>query len=122
MPEFPLIYLERIDLLVADFRHSPKNRIGEVIKVILLRRIESFPEMGAQIRNAPFHMALLDCFREKLEPLNVEMPYLIAIASWLQGLNTSLGTGFENISHILGINATFWLVTNSEMWLIKETI
>lgn len=78
-----------------------KNRISEVIKDILLRRIESFPELGAQIRNAPFHDAILDCFKERLGHLKVEMPYLIAIASWLHGLNTSLGSGFESISHIL---------------------
>lgn len=78
-----------------------QNRISEVVKDILLRRIENFPELGAQIRNAPFHSAFLECFRERLRPLNIEVPYLIAIASWLHGLNTSLGTGFENISHIL---------------------
>lgn len=78
-----------------------QNRISEVVKDILLRRIENFPELGAQIRNAPFHRAFLEYFRERLEPLNIEMPYLIALASWLHGLNTSLGTGFENISHIL---------------------
>ncbi len=78
-----------------------KNKIREVIKDILLRRIENFPELGAQIRNAPFHSAILECFRERLGHLNVEIPYLIAIASWLHGLNTSLGSGFENISHIL---------------------
>jgi hypothetical protein len=78
-----------------------KNRISEVIKEILLRRIESFPELGAEIRNAPFHDAILECFKERLGRLNVEMPYLVAIASWLHGLNTTLGSGFENISHIL---------------------
>lgn len=78
-----------------------QNRISEVVKDILLRRIENFPELGAQIRNAPFRSAFLECFRERLRPLNIEMPYLIAIASWLHGLNTSLETGFENISHIL---------------------
>lgn len=77
------------------------NRISEIIKEILSRRIENFPDIGAQIRNAPFHSAILECFKEKLEPLHVEMPYLVAIASWLHGLNTSLGTGFENISHVL---------------------
>ncbi|MBI4217783.1 MAG: TdeIII family type II restriction endonuclease, partial [Elusimicrobia bacterium] len=78
-----------------------QNRISEVIKDILLSRIENFPEIGAEIRNAPFHSALMECFRNRLKPLNIEIPYLIAIASWLHGLNTSLGTGFENISHIL---------------------
>jgi len=78
-----------------------KNRISEVVKDILLRRIENFPEVGAEIRNAPFHSAFLECFNDRLGSLNIETPYLVAIASWLHGLNTSLGTGFENISHIL---------------------
>lgn len=78
-----------------------KNRISEVVKDILLRRIENFPEIGAEIRNAPFHTAFLECFNNRLGSLNIETPYLVAIASWLHGLNTSLGTGFENISHIL---------------------
>ena len=59
--------------------------------------------MGAQYVTLPFHSAFRECFRERLRPLNIEMPYLIAIASWLHGLNTSLGTGFENISHILSV-------------------
>lgn len=78
-----------------------EDRISEVVKEILLRRIENFPEVGAQIRNAPFHSAFLRCFNDRLRPLRIEVPYLIAIASWLHGLNTSLGTGFESISHIL---------------------
>lgn len=78
-----------------------KNRINEVVKDILLRRIENFPEIGAEIRNAPFHSAFLECFSDRLGSLNIEIPYLVAIASWLHGLNTSLGSGFENISHIL---------------------
>ncbi|OGQ48661.1 MAG: hypothetical protein A3I09_02225 [Deltaproteobacteria bacterium RIFCSPLOWO2_02_FULL_47_10] len=78
-----------------------RNRISEIIKDILLRRIDNFPELDAQIRNAPFHSAILECFKEKLGSLNIETPHLIAIASWLHGLNTSLGSGFENISHIL---------------------
>lgn len=84
-----------------ELTQDQQNRISEVIKEILLRRIENFPELGAQIRNAPFHAALLECFNDRLGSLNIEIPYLIAIASWLHGLNTSLGTGFENISHIL---------------------
>lgn len=78
-----------------------QNKISEVVKSILLRRIDNFPESGAEIRNAPFHKAFLECFKDRLEPLNIEIPYLLAISSWLHGLNTSLGTGFENISYIL---------------------
>src|SRR4030042_4238780 len=78
-----------------------QNRIREIVKEILLRRIDNFPELGAQVRNAPFHSVFLECFADRLGSLNIEIPYLIAIASWLHGLNTSLGTGFESISHIL---------------------
>lgn len=78
-----------------------KNRISEVVKDILLRRIDNFPKFDALIRNAPFHTALLKCFKDRFKSLNIKTPYLVAIASWLHGLNTSLGTGFENISHIL---------------------
>ena len=39
-----------------------KNRISEVVKDILLRRIDNFPELGAQIRNAPFHSAFFRMF------------------------------------------------------------
>lgn len=78
-----------------------KNRISEIVKEILLRRIENFPVVGAEIRNAPFHSAFLECFNDRLRTLNIETPYLVAIASWLHGLNTSLGSGFESMSHIL---------------------
>lgn len=97
-----------------------KNRISEVAKDILLRRIENFPEIGTEVRNAPFHDAFLHCFNDRLGSLNIETPYLIAIASWLHGLNTSLGSGFENISHILsgGYKRKF---TNSYILKVKKT-
>lgn len=78
-----------------------KVKIEEVVKSILLSRLENFPDESTQIRNAPFHAAFLECFKERIKPLNVEIPYLVAIASWLHGLNTSLGSGFENLAHIL---------------------
>jgi hypothetical protein len=78
-----------------------KNKISEEVKKILLSRVESFPGFDARVRNAPFHSAILDCFKERLKPLNIEIPYLVAIASWMHGLSTSLGSGFEHLSHIL---------------------
>lgn len=78
-----------------------KNRIREEVKRILESRIESFPEMGSQNRNAPFHDAIMESFKEQFKEFNIEIPRLVAIASWMHGLSTSLGTGFENIAHIL---------------------
>lgn len=78
-----------------------KMRIGEEVKKILLRRIQTFPAENTKVRNAPFHEAFLAYFEDKIRPLKIELPYLVAIASWLHGLNTSLGSGFESFAHIL---------------------
>ncbi len=78
-----------------------KNRIQEEVKKILESRIESFPDVSSKNRNAPFHDAILECFKEQLKEFDIETPRLIAIASWMHGLSTSLGSGFENIAHIL---------------------
>lgn len=78
-----------------------RTRISEVAKLILLSRLESFPNETTKVRNAPFHGAFLECFKDKIRPLNIQTPYLVALASWLHGLNTSLGSGFEEIAHIL---------------------
>ena len=78
-----------------------KDRISEVIKEILTTRLENFPELNQLIRNAPFHERFLVAFSAQLELLHVPIPYLVAIASWMHGLNTSLGTGFESLAHIL---------------------
>ena len=97
-----------------------KIRIEEEAKKILLSRIENFPDENTKVRNAPFHAEFLECFKEKIKPFNLELPYLIAIASWLHGLNTSLGTGFENIAHILsgGYKRSF---TKSFTLKVKQT-
>jgi hypothetical protein len=76
-------------------------RIQEVVKDILLSRLESFPSNSLAMRNAPFHSAFLEAFRDKLEAVEIEPTYLVVLASWMHGLNTSLGSGFENIAHIL---------------------
>ncbi len=64
-------------------------------------RIESFPELNHQNRNAPFHDLILKAFDRQLKNISVPTPYLVAISSWMHGLSTSLGTGFESLAHIL---------------------
>lgn len=73
----------------------------EVIKT-LVSRFESFPEDASNNRNAPFHEAFLKAFSDKLENNVSDVPFFISLASWLHGLNTTLGQSFfENIAHIL---------------------
>lgn len=78
-----------------------KTRIQEVVKDILVSRLTKFPADSSANRNAPFHDAFLSAFRGQLKSVNVETSYLVALASWMHGLNTSLGSGFENIAHVL---------------------
>jgi len=77
------------------------DRISEVIKNILIARTEKFPDLNHQNRNAPFHDMILNAFEKQLKPIHVPTPYLVAISSWMHGLSTSLGNGFEELAHIL---------------------
>lgn len=82
--------------------NSIKEKISiEVIKT-LITRFESFPEDSSSNRNAPFHEAFLNAFSDKLSDNVTNIPLFISLASWLQGLNTTLGQSFfENVSRIL---------------------
>lgn len=73
----------------------------EVIKT-LISRFESFPNDATENRNAPFHEAFLNAFKDKLEEKVSDIPFVISLSSWLHGLNTTLGQSFfENVSHII---------------------
>ncbi|MDR1552734.1 MAG: TdeIII family type II restriction endonuclease [Prevotellaceae bacterium] len=79
-----------------------KEKISiEVIKT-LVARFENFPEDASNNRNAPFHEAFLQAFSDKLQNSVSDVPFFLSLASWLHGLNTTLGQSFfENVAHIL---------------------
>lgn len=91
----------------------PQEKIEAIsIQVIktLHKRFETFPEDPSGIRNAPFHMAFLRAFQNKLEEHVTDIPVFISLSSWFHGLNTTLGQSFfEKVSHILcdGIKREF---------------
>ncbi len=73
----------------------------EVIRV-LKTRFDNFPDDSQENRNAPFHEAFLNAFKDKIEKYVDNVPYFISLSSWLHGLNTTLGQSFfENVAHIL---------------------
>ncbi|AEI14106.1 Type II site-specific deoxyribonuclease [Flexistipes sinusarabici DSM 4947] len=83
-----------------------ENRVKEKIAIevikVLISRFDSFPEDASNIRNAPFHDAFLNAFADKLDGKVPDTPFFISLASWLHGLNTTLGqTFFENVAQIL---------------------
>src|SRR5690606_15139560 len=80
--------------------NSIKEKIAlEVIRT-LVSRFDNFPEDAANNRNAPFHEAFLEAFKDKLEESVSDIPFFISLSSWMHGLNTTLGQNFfENIAH-----------------------
>lgn len=73
----------------------------EVIRT-LKSRFDNFPEDASDNRNAPFHEVFLEAFKIKIEKHVTDTPIFISLASWVHGLNTSLGQSFfERVSHIL---------------------
>lgn len=79
-----------------------KERIAlEVIKT-LKSKFDDFPEDATNNRNAPFHEAFLEAFKVKIEKYVTDVPIFVSLASWMHGLNTSLGLSFfEHAAHIL---------------------
>ena len=81
-------------------KEKKENISYEVIRT-LYSKFSDFPEDAAKNRNAPFHKAFLEAFKDKLEGKVTDIPIFISLSSWSHGLNTSLGQSFfENISHV----------------------
>lgn len=82
--------------------NSKKEKISiEVIRT-LFSQFEKFPDDFNSDRNAPFQDAFLNAFTHKLENVVQSNATLISLASWIHGLNTSLGQSFiEKTAHIL---------------------
>ncbi len=81
---------------------TKKQKIAEVVIEVLIKRFEKFPEDATNNRNAPFHAAFLNAFRDKLENQDFDVPFFVSLSSWLHGLSTTLGqTFFERTAHIL---------------------
>lgn len=79
-----------------------KEKIAQVVIKVLHSRFDSFPLKDGDGRNAPFHTAFLQAFKNKLEDRVQNIPDFISLSSWMHGLNTSLGQSFfEPVAHIL---------------------
>lgn len=98
----------------------------EVIRT-LKSRFDNFPEDASDNRNAPFHEAFLNAFKIRIEKHVTDIPIFVSLASWMHGLNTSLGLSFfENVAHILsdGIKRKFvdQLITAEQQSVISNII
>lgn len=81
--------------------HQTQLIAVEVIRT-LRGRFESYPTDTEKNRNAPFHEAFLEAFKDDISKHVSDTSYLITLSSWLHGLNTTLGAAFfENVAHIL---------------------
>ncbi|HHT23528.1 MAG TPA: TdeIII family type II restriction endonuclease [Bacteroidales bacterium] len=82
--------------------NSKKEKISIEVVRTLFSQFEKFPDDFNSDRNAPFQDAFLNAFTHKLENVVQSNSTLISLASWIHGLNTSLGQSFiEKTAHIL---------------------
>lgn len=79
-----------------------KEKISLAIIKTLYSKFSDFPEDASKNRNAPFHEAFLNAFKNKFESKVSDIPFFISLSSWFHGLNTTLGQSFfEKTAHIL---------------------
>ena len=79
-----------------------KEKIAVEVIRTLNAQFDKFPGDEISNRNAPFHEAFLNAFSEELNGKVESIPIFISLASWMHGLNTSLGQSFlEKTAHIL---------------------
>lgn len=79
-----------------------KEQIALSVIKVLYSRFNSFPSVDGTNRNAPFHTAFMNAFKQKLNGRVKDVPDFISLSSWMHGLNTSLGQSFfESVAHIL---------------------
>jgi hypothetical protein len=79
-----------------------KEKIAIQVIKTLYSRFENFPVDASDNRNAPFHEAFLKAFKVKLEKHVTSVPIFVTLASWMHGLNTSIGQSFfERTAQIL---------------------
>ena len=71
-----------------------KEKIAHSIIKVLHSRFNLFPSEEGDNRNAPFHIAFLQAFQNKLTGRVKDIPDFISLSSWMHGLNTSLGQSF----------------------------
>ncbi len=82
--------------------NDKKERIAHAVIKVLCSRFASFPEKSGINRNAPFHIAFLNAFANKLSGRVGNIYDFISLSSWMHGLNTALGLSFfESVAHIL---------------------
>ena len=103
------------------------NEQKELIAIEVIRTLrsqfEKFPDEETVNRNAPFHELFLKTFSEKFKNRIKSIPDFISLASWMHGLNTSLGQPFfEKTSHILsgGVKKPFTTEKNTNLKISKE--
>lgn len=86
-------------MAISNFK---KEQIARSVIKVLYSRFNSFPSDDGLNRNAPFHVAFMQAFQNKLEGRVRNIPDFINLSSWMHGLNTSLGQSFfEGVAHIL---------------------
>lgn len=78
-----------------------RDAIAKAAKKVLDTFALSFPTAERVGRNEPFHAVLYSAFEDKFRERNLDVRTMLQFSSWIQGVNTSMGSFFERVACIL---------------------
>ncbi len=59
-----------------------KEKISHIVIKTLYAKFTDFPEDSSKNRNAPFHEAFLQAFKDKLSGKVSDIPFFVSLSSW----------------------------------------
>ncbi|MBI1813305.1 TdeIII family type II restriction endonuclease [Candidatus Peregrinibacteria bacterium] len=80
---------------------SKKDSIAKAFNAVLQNRTLLFPTESTFKRNEPFHRVLYHAFEAQLQTRSQDVTSILQVSSWVQGVNTSMGSFFERVACIL---------------------
>lgn len=83
------------------FDQAKKDAITKAADAALKNFTSKFPTESTLSRNEPFHSAVYKAFESQLQARHLDLKSILQLSSWIQGVNTSMGSFFERVAWIL---------------------
>jgi hypothetical protein len=80
---------------------TKKDAIAKAADAVLKKITLKFPTENAVNRNEPIHSILYKAFDSQLQERHLDVTTILQFSSWVQGVNTSMGSFFEKVACIL---------------------
>src|SRR3989344_3937814 len=80
---------------------AKKDSIAKAADAVLKSITLKFPTENVLSRNEPFHRVLYTAFESQLQARHLDAKSILQFSSWVQGVNTSMGSFFERVACII---------------------